>query len=94
MMANAFKTTVAGLQKELETLITDNQIQASDKYLLMYLITLLQARIDSHSKVLYARHADLRNATFQRVLETGRGFDRDLQSMFLRSSIIKHESLH
>jgi COP9 signalosome complex subunit 1 len=27
MMANAFKTTVAGLQKELETLITDNQIQ-------------------------------------------------------------------
>ncbi|XP_045799037.1 COP9 signalosome complex subunit 1-like [Trifolium pratense] len=79
MMANAFKTTVAGLQKELETLITDNQIQA---------------RIDSHSKVLYARHADLRNATFQRVLETGRAFDRDLQSMFLRSSIIKHESLH
>ncbi|KAK2361517.1 COP9 signalosome complex subunit [Trifolium repens] len=79
MMANAFKTTVAGLQKELETLITDNQIQA---------------RIDSHNRVLYARHADLRNATFQRVLETGRGFDRDLQSMFLRSSIIKHESLH
>jgi len=27
MMANAFKTTVAGLQKELESLITDNQIQ-------------------------------------------------------------------
>lgn len=27
MMANAFKTTAAGLQKELGTLITDNQIQ-------------------------------------------------------------------
>lgn len=27
MMANAFKTTVAGLEKELEALITDNQIQ-------------------------------------------------------------------
>lgn len=26
-MASAFKTTVAGLQKELEALITDNQIQ-------------------------------------------------------------------
>ena len=26
-MADAFKTTVAGLQKELEALITDNQIQ-------------------------------------------------------------------
>jgi hypothetical protein len=27
MMANAFKTTVASLEKELEALITDNQIQ-------------------------------------------------------------------
>lgn len=27
MMANAFKTSVSGLQKELEALITDNQIQ-------------------------------------------------------------------
>lgn len=27
MMANAFKTTVTGLEKELESLITDNQIQ-------------------------------------------------------------------
>lgn len=27
MMANAFKTSVAGLEKELEALITDNQIQ-------------------------------------------------------------------
>ncbi|KAK7274581.1 hypothetical protein RIF29_15677 [Crotalaria pallida] len=76
MMANAFKTTVAGLEKELEALITDNQIQA---------------RIDSHNKILYARHADQRNATFQRVLETGREFDRDVRSMLLRSNILKHE---
>lgn len=27
MMANAFKTDVAGLEKELEALITDNQVQ-------------------------------------------------------------------
>lgn len=27
MMANAFKTSVAGIEKELEALITDNQIQ-------------------------------------------------------------------
>ncbi|KAG2380401.1 COP9 signalosome complex subunit 1 [Vigna angularis] len=76
MMANAFKTTVAGLEKELEALITDNQIQA---------------RIDSHNKILYARHADQRNATFQRVLETGREFDRDVRSMLLRSNLIKHD---
>ncbi|KAI4354986.1 hypothetical protein L6164_003805 [Bauhinia variegata] len=76
MMANAFRTTVVGLEKELEALITDNQIQA---------------RIDSHNKILYARHADQRNATFQRVLETGRDFDRDVRSMLLRSNLIKHE---
>lgn len=76
MMANALKTSVAGLEKELEALITDNQIQA---------------RIDSHNKILYARHADQRNATFQRVLQTGSEFDRDVRSMLLRANLIKHE---
>ncbi|KAJ9563419.1 hypothetical protein OSB04_008579 [Centaurea solstitialis] len=76
MMANAFKTTVAGLQKELEALITDNQIQA---------------RIDSHNKILYARHADQRKATFQRVLQTGVEFDRDVRAMLLRANLIKHD---
>ncbi|KAG5538470.1 hypothetical protein RHGRI_019146 [Rhododendron griersonianum] len=76
MMANAFKTSVPGLEKELEALITDNQIQA---------------RIDSHNKILYARHADQRNATFQRALQTGGEFDRDVRSMLLRASLIKHD---
>ncbi|RWR87611.1 COP9 signalosome complex subunit 1 [Cinnamomum micranthum f. kanehirae] len=75
-MAGAFKTNVAGLEKELEALITDNQIQA---------------RIDSHNKILYARHADQRNATFQRVLQTGIQFDRDVRAMLLRASLVKHE---
>jgi len=79
MMANAFKTSIAGLEKELEALITDNQIQA---------------RIDSHNKILYARHADQRNATFQRVLQTGNEFDRDVRSMLLRADLIKHEYNH
>ena len=51
----------------------------------------LQARIDSHNKILYARHADQRNATFQRVLQTGNEFDRDVRSMLLRANLIKHE---
>ncbi|CDP08878.1 unnamed protein product [Coffea canephora] len=76
MMANAFKTSIAGLEKELEALITENQIQA---------------RIDSHNKVLYARHADQRNATFQRVLQTGGEFDRDVRAMLLRVSLMKHD---
>lgn len=73
-MANAFKTSVNGLEKELEALITENQIQA---------------RIDSHNKVLYARHADQRNATFQRVLQTGEEFERNVKSMLLRANLIK-----
>lgn len=76
MMADAFKTSVSGLEKELEALITDNQIQA---------------RIDSHNKILYARHADQRNATFQRVLQTGGEFDRDVRAMVLRANLLKLE---
>lgn len=76
MMADAFKTSVTGLEKELESLITENQIQA---------------RIDSHNKILYARHADQRNATFQRVLQTGNEFDRDVKAMLLRANLIKNE---
>ncbi|XP_020263310.1 COP9 signalosome complex subunit 1-like [Asparagus officinalis] len=75
-MAEAFKTSVAELEKELEALITNNQIQA---------------RIDSHNKILYARHADQRNSTFQRALQTGREFDRDVRGMLLRANLIKHD---
>ncbi|CAA7023005.1 unnamed protein product [Microthlaspi erraticum] len=75
-MADAFKTSVSGLEKELEALITDNQIQA---------------RIDSHNKILYARHADQRNATFQKVLQMGNEFDRDVRAMMLRANLLKHE---
>lgn len=53
--------------------------------------SLAQARIDSHNKILYAQHADQRNATFQRVLQTGIEFDRDVRSMLLRASLVKRE---
>ncbi|CAF2113357.1 hypothetical protein HID58_082678 [Brassica napus] len=75
-MADAFKTSVSGLEKELEALITDDQIQA---------------RIDSHNKILYARHADQRSATFQKVLQMGNEFDRDVRSMMLRANLLQHE---
>ena len=50
-----------------------------------------QARIDSHNKILYARHADQRNATFQKVLQMGNEFDRDVRAMLLRANLLKHE---
>lgn len=75
-MAGAFKTTVAGLEKELAALIMENQIQA---------------RIDSHNKILHARHADQRNGTFQRVLQTGSDFERDTRAMLVRANLLKHD---
>ncbi|KAF6154454.1 hypothetical protein GIB67_028346 [Kingdonia uniflora] len=79
MMASAFKTSVTELQKEIAVLITQDQIQA---------------RIDSHNKILYARHADQRNATFQRVLQTGNEFDQDVRALLLRANILKYENSH
>ncbi|KAL0411962.1 UNVERIFIED_CONTAM: COP9 signalosome complex subunit [Sesamum latifolium] len=76
MMASAFKTRVTDLEKELEALITNNQIKA---------------RIDSQNKILYAQHADQRNSTFQRVLQTESEFDREVRTMLLRASLLKHE---
>ncbi|XBH96721.1 hypothetical protein VPH35_087052 [Triticum aestivum] len=75
-MASAFKSSVSMLEKELAALITENKIQA---------------RIDSHNKILYARHADQRNATFQRALQTGNEFERDIKAMLLRANLIKHD---
>eukprot|EP00250_Pteridium_aquilinum_P024369 c28980_g1_i1 orf=202-1587(-) len=75
-MADAFKTTVAGLEKELAALIMENQIQA---------------RIDSHNKILHARHADQRNGTFQRAIQTGSEFERDTRAMLVRANLLKHD---
>lgn len=75
-MADAFKTSVSLLEKELAALITENKIQA---------------RIDSHNKILYARHADQRNATFQRALQTGNEFETDVKAMLLRANLIRHD---
>ena len=53
-MASSFNTTVTDLENELMTLILDGQIQA---------------RIDSHNKVLFSQDVDQRNVTFERSLE-------------------------
>lgn len=56
LMAGAFNTTVAGIEKEVAQLIQEG---------------LIQAQIDSHNKVLFARHADQRNSTFLKAATTG-----------------------
>ena len=52
-MAHAFNTTVSKLEDELSELILDGQIQA---------------RIDSHNKVLFARNVDQRSVTFEKAI--------------------------
>ncbi len=63
------------LEKELVGLIADNRISG---------------RIDSHNKVLHAKHADQRFATFEKALRVGADYVRDVRSMLLRMSLIKH----
>eukprot|EP00270_Netrium_digitus_P022112 TRINITY_DN977_c0_g1_i2.p1 TRINITY_DN977_c0_g1~~TRINITY_DN977_c0_g1_i2.p1 ORF type:complete len:370 (-),score=100.16 TRINITY_DN977_c0_g1_i2:57-1166(-) len=73
-MAAAFNTSVAGIEKELAALIMENQIQA---------------RIDSHHRILYAQDADQRNGTFQRSLQMGRQYQRDTRALLLRANLLR-----
>lgn len=75
-MAAAFNTTVSGIEKEVAQLIMDG---------------LIQAQIDSHNKVLYARHADQRNATFQKAQQAGEDFQRETRALLLRARLLQNE---
>ena len=75
-MADAFNTPVMELEKELAALIMAGQIPA---------------RIDSHNKVLHARHADQRTASFQKALAMGDEYVRDSMALLLRINLMRHE---
>ncbi|XP_030840647.1 COP9 signalosome complex subunit 1 isoform X2 [Strongylocentrotus purpuratus] len=74
-MASAFNTSEADLEDELMTLILDGQINA---------------RIDSHNKILYAREIDLRSSTFQKSLLMGKAFQRRTKALILRSAMLRN----
>jgi len=75
-MAVAFGTEIPVLERQLAALIAENKIQA---------------RIDSHSKVLHARHADQRAATFEQALGVGNKYVRDCKSLLLRLSLVEND---
>ena len=52
----------------------------------------IQARIDSHNKILYARHANQRNATFQRAMQAGADYQRDTRALILRASLLRNDA--
>ena len=76
LMADAFNTPVMDLERELAKLIMAGQIPA---------------RIDSHNKVLHARHADQRTSTFQKALAMGDDYVRDSMALLLRINLMRHD---
>jgi len=75
-MADAFRTTVPALEKELSRLINDSKISA---------------RIDSHNKVLYARTSDQRSATYDRAMQMGDEYQRNTRALLLRVNCMRNE---
>uniref|UniRef100_A0A3B5LQH2 PCI domain-containing protein n=1 Tax=Xiphophorus couchianus TaxID=32473 RepID=A0A3B5LQH2_9TELE len=75
-MAQAFNTTVAALEDELTQLILEG---------------LVNARIDSHSKILYARDVDQRSTTFEKSLHMGKEFQRRAKAMILRAAVLRNQ---
>ncbi|XP_048871382.1 COP9 signalosome complex subunit 1 isoform X2 [Brienomyrus brachyistius] len=75
-MAMAFNTSVAALEDELTQLILEG---------------LINARIDSHSKILYARDVDQRSTTFEKSLQMGKEFQRRAKAMILRAAVLRNQ---
>uniref|UniRef100_A0A1B0CY66 COP9 signalosome complex subunit 1 n=1 Tax=Lutzomyia longipalpis TaxID=7200 RepID=A0A1B0CY66_LUTLO len=73
-MATAFNRTVAALENEVMQLILDGQIQA---------------RIDSHNKILYAKDADQRSSTFEKAINVGKEYQRRTRMLILRAAMLK-----
>ncbi|XP_034661212.1 COP9 signalosome complex subunit 1b-like [Drosophila subobscura] len=73
-MAVDFKTSVGDLENEVMQLILDDQIQA---------------RIDSHNKILYAKESDQRNITMERALALGKSYQRNTRMLILRAAMRK-----
>ena len=74
LMASAFNTPVEALEKELAQLIMDGKIAS---------------RIDSQNKVLYARTADQRTATFSKTLGLGADYLRETRALLLRINLMR-----
>jgi len=75
-MAEAFNTNVEGIQSEVAQLIIKRQ---------------LDAKIDSHKKVLHVRHANQRKQTYQNALRVSQDFCDTTQALVLRMNLLKHD---
>jgi COP9 signalosome complex subunit 1 len=76
-MAAAFGVgDVAAMEREVSILIAEGRIHA---------------RVDSHAKVLYARRANVRKATFKKALGLGDKYVRDTKALILRLTLTRND---
>ncbi|XP_029592878.1 COP9 signalosome complex subunit 1-like [Salmo trutta] len=75
-MSQSFNTTVLDLEDELTQLILEG---------------LINARIDSHSKILYARDVDQRSHTFEKSVHMGKEFQRRAKALILRAAVLRNQ---
>jgi len=75
-MAQAFNTDVDGIQAEVAQLIGKRQ---------------LDAKIDSHKKILHVRHSDQRKATYQNAMRVSQDFLDTTRALILRMNLLKRD---
>lgn len=75
-MASSFNRSYTDLENEIMQLILDGKIQA---------------RIDSHNKILVAKETDQRGLSFQKAIEVGKQYQRLLRYLILRSAMQKNQ---
>lgn len=75
-MAFAFNRSVPELENEVMQLILEGQIQA---------------RIDSHNKILYAKDTDQRSCTFEKAMSVAKKYRRRTKMLILRAAILKNQ---
>jgi len=76
MMATAFNVSVPRLEDELMSLILDGQ---------------LQAKIDSHNRVLISQNVDKRNEVYERVVQMSQEYERKEKMLLFRSAVVRNE---
>lgn len=75
-MATAFNRSVPELENEVMQLILDGQIQA---------------RIDSHNKILYAKDSDQRSCTFEKAISVAEKYRRRSKMLILRAAVLRNQ---
>ena len=77
-MAEAFEVSVEEMERELSSCIADSHIKA---------------KIDSHSKRVYANKYNKRKQIFDSVLKMGSEFSIDLKAVLLRQSLARNNAI-